>query len=286
MALTEDYTFKLGDTGVVINTDSFGLPFIDVTRVSGLDNAPYRETRRDHEGSDGGFIDAEFEKARDIVIDGDVYSDTSTLENYLDQLKANFAPSQSLIPLYLKSPGQDERLIYVKPLGCKYDWDSLRRTGIIRAQFKVHAEDPRIYSSQLNSFTVAFAAGASTGIGFNLGFNFGFGGGSGTDGVIVTNVGNRSTPPTFIITGPCDTPSIRDDTNGHVLSFSIALASGETLVIDTQYKTVKLNGTVNRRGTLQEPDWFFLEPGQTYIRYNAVSGAGSSMEIRFRSAWR
>lgn len=286
VALSEDYTFKLGDDGIVLNTDSFGLPFVDVTRITGLDNAQYRETRRDHEGSDGGFIDAEFEKARDIIIDGDVYSDSNTVEDYLDDLKSNFAPLRDSIPLYLKSPGQDERLVYVKPLGCKYDWDSLRRTGITRAQFKMFAEDPRIYASVESVATVPFAAGASTGFGFDLGFSFGFGGSSGTDGVFVTNVGNRPTPPVFTITGPCDTPSIRDDTNGHVLSFSIILGAGETLVIDTQYKTVKLNGSVNRRGTLQDPDWFYLEPGQTFIRYNAISGVGSSMEIRFRSAWR
>ncbi len=286
MPLTEDLTFQLGDTGTVLNTDSFGLPFVDIDIVVGLDSAPYRETRREHEGTDGGFMDAEFERARDIILTGDVYANSDEMEEYLDTLKADFAPSTVLVPFYYKSPGVDERVVFVKPLGCRYDWDRMRRIGKARIQFKAFAEDPRLYDATLTSVTIPFAEGASLGFGFNLGFNFGFGGSSGSDGVFVTNAGNRSTPPTFVITGPAETPTIRDDTYGHSLTFNISLAAGETLEVNTQYRTVLLNGSINRRSTLVEPDWFFLEPGQTFIRYNALSGTGSSMDVLFRSAWR
>lgn len=286
MPLTEDLTFMLGDSGVILNADSSGLPFFDALIVSGLDSAPYRETRRDHEGADGGFMDAEYEKGRDIIISGEAYADPDSMEEYLDSLKSNYAPSTSLIPFYFKSPGVVERLALVKPLGCKYDWEQDRRMGKARVQVRMYAEDPRLYASTETSVDIPFAAGASSGFGFDLGFSFGFGGGSGSDGVFVTNSGNRSTPPVFTITGPCSNPSIRDETYGHSLQFSIDLAAGETLVIDTKYKTVRLNGTVNRRGALTNSDWFFLEPGQTFLRYNAITGTGSSLNVRFKSAWR
>lgn len=286
MALTEDLTFKLGDSGVVLNSSSAGVPFVDVISVVGLDNAPYRETRREHEGADGGFMDAEFERGRDILLNAEIYTNSSTMETYLDSLKFNFAPSTSLVPFYFKAPGVDERLVYVKPLGFKYDWEQLRRIGQAKAQFKMFAEDPRIYTSLLITNNVPFSPGALTGFGFNLSFNFGFGGAASTDGVIVTNAGNRPTPPIFTINGPCTDPSIRDDTYGNILSFSITLAAGETLVIDTKYKTVRLNGSVNRRGSMTNFEWFFLQPGSTFIRYGASVGAGSSMDVSFRSAWR
>lgn len=286
MALTEDFTFRLGDSGVILNTDSTGLPFFDLTNLAGLDSAPYRETRRDHEGTDGGFMDAEFEKGRDVILNGDIYADGEDMEDYLDLLKADFAPSTTLVPFYFKAPGVDERVIFVKPLGCRYDWDLIRRTGQAKMQLKMFAEDPRIYASSESTANIPFVAGSSLGFGFPLGFSFGFGGSSGTDGVLVNNVGNRPTPPTFTINGPCETPSILDDTYGHTLTFSISLAAGETLVIDTRYRTVKLNGTVNRRGTLVNSDWFFLQPGETFLRYNAITGTGSSVDVSFRSAWR
>jgi len=286
MPLNEDLTFMLGDSGIVLNTDATGTPFVDVISVVGLDNAPYRETRRGHEGTDGGFMDAEFERGRDIVINADIYTDSSTMESYLDSLKENYAPTRAVVPFYYKAPGVDERVLYVKSLGFKYDWEQLRRTGQARAQFRLFAEDPRIYTALLSSTTIPFSAGALTGFGFNLSFPFGFGGAAVTDGAFVNNTGNRSTPPTFIISGPCTTPTIRDETYGNVLAFNMTLASGETLVIDTQYKTVRLNGTVNRRNTMRNFEWFYLNPGETFIRYGASSGVGSSLQVQFRSAWR
>lgn len=286
MPLTDDLTFMLGNTGVVLNSEA-ARPFVDVLRVSGLDSAPFRETRRDHEGNDGGFMDAEFEKARDILIDGEVYAETDTMEEYLDLLKANYAPSPVLIPFYFKSPGVSERVCFVKPLGCRYDWDALRRLGKANIQFKMFAEDPRLYAASETSVDISFEEGATTGFGFDLGFDFGFGAPtSGTGGQFVTNDGNRPTPPIFTITGPASNPSINDETYGHTLAFNIELESGQTLEINTYYKTVRLNGMANRRSTMIGADWFFLEPGQTFISYNAVTGTGSSLNVTFRSAWR
>lgn len=286
MALTEELTFRLGDDGVILNTDSVSIPFVDITDVVGLDNAPYRETERDHEGADGGFMDAEFERGRPIVLTGTIYADTSSMETYLDLLKEDFAPSTSLVPFYYKAPGVDERVLFVKPQGCKYDWNQIRRTGQASVQFKVFAEDSRIYTAALSSQVIPFGGTAATGFGFNLGFNFGFGAPAGTDGAFVTNLGNRPTPPTFIFTGPADTPIIIDETYGHTLRFNTILGASDTLTVNTQYRTVKLNGTVNRRSVLTDPDWFFLQKGLTFLRYTALSGASSFVTVEFRSAFR
>jgi hypothetical protein len=286
MPLTEELTFQLGDSGTILNTDSVSLPFVDITDVVGLDNAPYRETERDHEGTDGGFLDAEFEKGRPIVLVGEVFTESGSMEAYLDQLKADFAPSRTLVPFYYKAPGVDERVLFVKPQGVAYDWETLRRTGRAKIKFKCFAEDPRIYNASLSEYTVDYSAGALVGFGFPLGFDFGFGGSTSTDTVTVTNTGNRPTPPTFIITGPVNTPIIRDETYNHVLQFDLTLAAGETLTVNNQYKTVTLNDGTNLRSALQEPDWFFLEQGDTSIRYTAYDGTGSSMTVQFRSAYR
>lgn len=286
MTLTEDYTFMLGDTGNVLNTD-VSLPFVDITGVSGLDSAPYRETQREHEGMDGGFMDADFERGRTIILTGTVYADADDLETYLDDLKYDFAPSSSLVPFYYKPAGRAERVLFVKPLGLQYDWDTDRRTGQARIKCKMFAEDPRQYDSSLQTVVLNFAAGAVIGIGFNLGFNLDFGGtGAGASGSYVTNAGNRPTPPTFVITGPCDTPAIIDETNGHSLTFNTVLAASDTLTVNIANRTVYLNGSTNKRSTLVNPDWFYLPPGSTFIRYNALTGTGSTLSVSFRSAWR
>lgn len=288
MALTEELTFQLGSSGVVLNSDTASLPFVDIESVKGLDSAPFRQTERDWEGNDGTFMDARFEKGRTIVLEGKVFAESSSMETYLDQLKANYAPSADLQQFIFKAPGVTERFLFVKSLGCRYDWDIIRRIGQAEVQFMMFAEDPRIYDNTLLNSPVSLGSQVYTGFGFNLGFPFGFGGvSSTTDGVYITNVGNRPTPPRFVIEGPVTNPRILNDTTGDEMIFTgIDLATGETLEVDAKYRTVKLNGTVNRRNTLTQPEWFFLDPGLNFIRYRAESSAASTLNIYYYPAYR
>lgn len=280
-----DYTFRLGDTGVVLNTD-LSIPFVDIDKISGLDSAPYRETIRDHEGIDGGFIDAEFEQGREIFLEGTAYVDPTTPESYMDSLKYNFAPVQTPIPFYFKMPGISERLIFVKPRGVAYDIDTLRRIGMTRVQFKMYAEDPRMYTNSLISSDIPFSGFAGAGFSFSLGFNFGFGAAVTPPSTSVFNDGNRPAPAILTISGPVTNPRISNDTLGLTLSFQIVLSASDELVVDLGYRTVTLNGNINARGTLIDPDWWLLQPGSNSITYTAGSGGGSNVNISFRSAWR
>jgi hypothetical protein len=289
MVLVNDLTFVLNDTGVVLN-DSSTLPFIDIDSVKGLNSAPYRTTQRDHEGDDGGYMDAEFEKGRDIVLEGTIYADSSTIESYLDTLKGNWAPSSAQIPFYYKAPGVAERLLFVKPLGVSYDWDAARRLGICAVQFSCFAEDPRIYTSQLlTSSAVHLGATVFVGFGFSFGFPLSFGGvSSTTDQVTIAVDGNRPTPPVFTITGPVDNPRILNDTTSSEMIFSgISLSGTDTLTVDTKNKSVLLNGTANRRNTLQAPTWFYLQPGTNSLRFRATSSdPTATLVAQYRAAWR
>jgi len=289
MALSSNLSFQLGTTGTILNDDSVpNVPFIDVTRVSGLDNAPYRQTKRDHEGIDGGFMDAEFESGRDLILDGILYANNNPIEPILDSLKANFSPSKVLIPFYFLSSDVGTRFVMVKPLGVKYDWDDLRRIGCCTIQIAMYAEQPMIFDNVLVSTVMVIGATVFTGFGFSLGFSFGFGGTSTTaDGVFVINGGNRATPPLLTIQGPATNPIIYNDTVSKNLSFNITLASTQTLVIDPYYRTVRLNGTTNRRSTLVNAGWFYLEPGNNFIKFRSTNGADTGfLTMAYRNAWR
>lgn len=160
-----DYEFKLNDNGVILNGDG-SIPFVDIKKVVGLDSAPYRETVRDHEGTDGGFFDAEFEKGREVILEGSIFTDSSSVEPYLDSLKENFEPVLSPVPFYFKSTGVDERVIFVKSRGVRFDWEMARRIGITYAQFLMYAEDPRIYDNEILSVAIPFGGPATTGFEF------------------------------------------------------------------------------------------------------------------------
>jgi hypothetical protein len=263
------------------------VPFVDIIEVDGLDSAPFRQASRDHEGADGDFVDAEFESGRDIVLVGSIYADGDTMESYLDSLKANYAPSRTLVPFYVKAPGVAERVLFVKPMGCRYNWTQDRRTGTAPVQFLVHAEDPRLYTNVLNSIVMAAGSTITSGRGYNKSYNYGY-------GTIVTVPdsysfvvgGNRPAPATITITGPCTNPQITNDTVGIALQFIITLGVSDVLVVDLLNHTVMLNGTVSRRGTLQLPNWYLLPVGNNIFHYRNASGSTSTATVAYRDAWR
>lgn len=286
MSLTDYYSFRYRDDGVVLNGDSSTVPFIDVLSVDGLDNAPFRATNRAREGDDGGFVDAEFEDMRTIVLEGNIYAAPGSLESLLDSLKSNFAPQRSPQPFYLLAEGVGERTIFCKSLGMRYRWTTDRGLGQVAFQIQLQAEDPTIYGPAQT--LTATLAGVSTGYGYNKSYNRGYGGTTGTVGAVtLNNSGNRDTGGQIVITGPVTNPAVVHDNTGYRLQFNITLAVGETLVVDLRNRTVLLNGTTNRRGTmLGTSTWFKLSPGYNSIRFLGTSAGTPTLGVTFRPAYR
>lgn len=274
---SEAYEFLLVDDsgeGVTLNTDATAFaPFVDIDKVSGLDQPDFRETFRDHEGVDGGFLDAEFEKGRDIVLGGTVYGPSVLLESYLDNLKHSYAPRRTPTKFFFYVPGVGLRYVYVKPRGVRYDWDQARRTGQSPIQFRMYAEDPRLYSYPSMIQEVPLVAYQTSGFGFNLGFSFGFGGSTISDGFTAVNTGNRSAPLVVTIYGPCRIPRLVNDTTGQALIVNITLGANDVLVVDMLNHTVQFNG-VGRRNLVTSNGWFLVAPRANSLRFQA--GGGSS----------
>jgi hypothetical protein len=276
----------MGDVGTVLNPNTPGLPFCDITKVGGLDTPEIRTSERDHEGVDGGYLDAEFEKMRTITLEGQVITDGLTAETFLDQLKYEWAPRSSPIQFYFQHPGVAERTIFVKPLGVKYDVDSLRRLGSADIQFMCQAEDPRVYDSNLLTLPINQGVSAVTGRGFPKSFPFGYGAAVDPTTTNAHNFGNRPTTALISIPGPVTNPRIVNTTSGDEMVFTIVLGVGDTLVIDLYNRTVRLNGTASRRNTLVDPNWFMLQPGDNFLQYRADTTGNPAASISYRNAWR
>lgn len=285
--LIDDYTFVFGDGGITLNTEPVDSDqsFIDIVKVTGLNNAEYRITERDREGMDGGFIDSNYEKMRTIILEGYVYNAS---ERFLDQLKANYAPAASAQPFYFLAPNITERLIFAKSYGLRYDWGLERRLNIVPIQIQLKAEDPSIYGPLITSSTTLRTAEAGTD--FDLAFDFGFtnavSGSTGT--ATVNNVGNKDSDCTFDIVGPITDPTILHDQTGYRLNFSIDLNATDVLTINLRNKSIMLNGTANRRGSLLGTSrWFLVKPGVNTFRFLGTAGAGTpQLNCSSRSAYR
>jgi len=276
----------MGASGTVLNPDSPATPFVDITEVQGLDTPEIRSSERDHEGVDGGFLDAEFEKMRVITLTGQVITNGVGTETFLDQLKYEWSVGQGIVPFYFQHPDIAERLMFVKPLGVRYDVNELRRLGSADIQFMCQAENPSIFDSDLLTLAIPQGATLISGRAYSKGFPFGYGAPVSPAFVNAYNAGNRAADATFTIVGPVDVPRIFNDTTGNVLQFNLSLTASDTLSINLYNRTVILNGTASRRSALDAPDWFMLQRGDNIIRYRADSTGNPDASVSYRNAWR
>jgi hypothetical protein len=269
--ITSDYQFQFGDEGTVLNQDLPSVPFVDVTKVSGLDNGEYRVTERAREGMDGGYIDARFLKPRTIVIEGIIYGD----ESYLETLKADFAASEEVKPLYWQASSR-QRIVFCKSLGLQYDWTTSRRTGSIPFQVQLKAEDPNIYSTALMMGSTPLGTPPTTGMTFPLAFPLTYGGtGAAAYGsLMILNNGNKPTSAVFHINGAVIDPEIVHDNSGKRLSFSGTFSPSDVITVDTRNRTVLLNGSYRRTILKGSSRWFNIDVGSNTVRFlgTAVSG--------------
>lgn len=298
MAVTQDFTFQYKDDGIILNADFVpGDPFVDVTGVTGLDSGEFQVQERNREGADGGFLDTGFKGMRTIVLDGTVYGN----ETYLEQLRNNWKPYRvsdtggsfvTGFPFYYKADGLS-RKVYGRSLGMAYNWAQLRRTGRTEAQFQLKCEDPTIYDATTNTVgPIALLPVAQTGYGYNRLYPRTYGGGSfGGGAVNVYNSGTATTYPTITITGPCDNPYLINDSwnaQGNIPRIKAAgsMGVGDVLTISTLYRTIRLNGTANRRSWLVPPySWWGLMPGDNFIRFGADSLSGAEAVLSYSYAW-
>lgn len=112
-----------------------------------------------------------------------------------------------------------------------------------------------------------------------------FGSVTGTPALTVNNAGNAYASTVFTIKGPGTNFIVQNQTTGQSFNVNIALLSNETVVVDTENRTV-VKGSTNQYG-LFSGDFWELAPGNNEIFFNADSGtdANTLLTIDYRSSY-
>jgi hypothetical protein len=173
-------------------------------------------------------------------------------------------------------------MIMCKSLGVKYDWDTAMRTGTSPIQFQLKAEDPTIYSGEQVVLTCGLTSGGS-GSGFPYGFPRGFGSAvTGSNAVNAYNMGNKNVGA-LIRFAQVISPAVVNDTTGDFLQLNVTVAAGEFYELDLKNRTVRPNGTANRRNLLANSSrWFLLQPGDNMLRFNGTPNGAAEMDVYYR----
>lgn len=259
-----------------------------ITNVTGwLDLPNLRSTPTDRPGRHGAFASILRASSRSIEVDiADVGDDATAFRSFVN----------------ITSPGEDddeEPLViwlddqpYLVNARCEkrsVPTDQQWSLGYRRATFVFQATDPRRYSITQTSNSIGLAIPGTDGLVFPLVFPLTFGTLPIFAEMTLTTAGAIPTWPTYTITGPVTGPIITNPATGDQLAFDPALVvgAGQTLVIDTDLRTVALEG-VTRRNSLWTADWAPLYPGIPLPVVFTSVGAydpAASLEIAYSDAW-
>lgn len=227
----------------------------------------------------------------DVVVRGDTEEEAVTNADlligawYLDTRTDGYGAT---LPLTVKLPGRDERILFGRPRRIKCDTDKISGTNV-PAKLEYFAPDPRWYSSTLHSQGITYNSSAS-GRGYNSpasgrSYDYGYGGGGQSNAVTITNAGTFNTLPSVRITGPAVNPYIFNETTGETLYLTYSLPSGEYLDINFKNRTVLLNGTASRYYA-KSGEWFELVPGANQIRFGlSTTDWTPQVSMTWRDAW-
>jgi len=212
-----------------------------IESVQGLGQPPERTFDIVRQTGDGAFPGYDLYDERTVLVKmSAIVTSPTTMPATRQEIGAAFNILTAPARCYIRLPNDSERFILAQPRGWDPVIDSLSNAGgVTLGTGRLVAPDPLIYSSTAGSLT-----------------------GSGT----ATNGGTYPTPAVITVTGAATNPNI---SNGSLqIKTTLAMAGGDTLVIDVAKRTVKLNG-VNRYDIIDAANttWWRLNPGANTITY-------------------
>lgn len=260
---------------------------VQVEGVQGVEDTP--EVRAADEGrgfADGMFYGRDFLGGRTITVDLLLLTGSLSYRQTVNAVKTAFLPYQgTTLPLTWTLPGETTKRAYVRCRRRSIPMDQDYTHGYGHAVVQFYAADPRVYEDTASTVTIGLpsAVGGRT---YNRTYNLTYGAVSAANTAVATNVGTYPTKPVVTLIGPVDTPYVQNTTTGQFLKFNIVLATGDTLAIDFDARSVVLNGTASRRSALSvDSQWFDLNPGSNTLLYSAAGFTASTATVTWRSAY-
>lgn len=251
--------------------------------AKGIDDLPpVSSSDQSKAQKDGSFPGQDELDERTILLDFYIKADSNA--DFLAQKALfNTAFNRSFINELPLLWSDSTKLINCRCRGRAHDADTAWLATWGKAHVMLVAADPLIYDNVLNT-TVLNIPAATGGLSWPLSWPLSWGSAvSGSSNFV--NTGNATTFPIITFTGPLTNPSIikNSPAPAQSLTFTINLAGGDTLVVDTANQTIIYNGTASRYNALGASQWFGLDPGTTQLSFGASAGSGTA-SISWRNA--
>jgi phage-related protein len=272
-----------------------------IMTIDGLEDLPVIRNQDDNRGyQDGMWTGRDFLSGRTLVFVITIRGDSNhSMQYYLNELQANLVPQQQGTGLLqFQLPDNDLQRFNARVRRRAITINTSYSSGLATATYEFFCPDPRYYDDQeqstdlINATAVAgrtynrvYTTPPNSGSNNPLEDGMYFGGGAGAPNLI-NNYGWTTTYPVITIEGPCVNPKITNVTAGLFLQIDTTLGTSDTLIINTDLRTVTLNG-ISRRALLNNAStWFAAPPGTSYYTFTATGTDGNTAcVVSWRSAY-
>jgi hypothetical protein len=256
-----------------------------VEEVTGFDSPNVRQDIEDLPEQDGAVAGNYFFGSRPITIKGKILASTAAFRNtsVISLQRALRGMTSSSTLSVTGVPALPDMQVY-----CRLD--NVRITGGYIKDFilSLVCPDPLMYSSALHTQTASGLIAVS-GVAFPIVFPANFGGGSGAVlSLTATNAGNYDSAPTIRLTGPINSPQVKNATTNETLYFDgVIIATSEYVDIDMAGHTAVKNDGTNLYGRVRFPGstWWRLAPGANVIELRSDGVATPTLLSTWRDAW-
>lgn len=271
-----------------------------IMSVDGLEDLPVIRNQDDNRGyQDGMWTGRDFLSGRTLVFVITIRGDQNySMSYYVDLLQRNLVPQQSGTGLLqFQLPNNSLQRINARVRRRALQINTNYSSGMATATYEFFCPDPTYFDDELLSKDLTEGV-TTAGRTYNRVYDtaplpsgnpsddgMSYGGGS-TIANLITNDGWAISYPLITIQGPAINPQVTDVTNGSFLLVDVTLGDADTLVLNTNYRTVTLNG-VNRRALLNNSSsWFAAPPGTSYYTFAATGTTGNtSCVVSWRNAY-
>lgn len=284
-----DFEFGGGDSPYQIMT------------IDGLEDLPVIRNQDDNRGyQDGMWTGRDFLSGRSIVFVMTIRGNNNySMSENLNLLQRYLVPQQQGTGLLqFQLPNNTLQRINARVRRRAITINTDYSSGMATATYEFFCPDPRYYDDEEKTANLAVVVGnigrtynrvytTAPNAVYNNPYTSGmyFGGGAGAPNLIY-NAGWATSSPVITITGPCLTPILTNTTTGDFLQIDTALGVNDVLILNTDLRTVTING-INRRALLNNAStWFAAPPGTSFYSFTGAATSGNtSCVVSWRNAY-
>lgn len=247
---------------------------ITISNLSGwLDRPAMRTGNTDRPGRHGAVPGQQRATSRLIEVEFTAAADDP---QWLRRLADAVAPDEDPLeePLVIWAGADEPQLVFARVERAAVPTGHAWSVGLERAMVQWVCTDPRRYGVQEQTAAIGLPTVAGLGLPFPLVFPLDWGAGLGGGQMSLVHAGNVATWPVWEITGPVTGPIISNLDSGEQLVFDPGwtIPAGQTAVIDTDWRTVKI-GDLSYDTKLFGRGWFPLpKASTTAVGFASVGG--------------